>query len=232
MTQFENIDWLSIYESLNKQGYAVIPSFLNKEECNYYSERYLDRALYRSTIEMERYRFGKGQYNYFAYPLPDQIQTIRESIYEPLARLANLWMSSLKSETVFPQTHKELIQQCASKNQVRPTPLILHYQEGGFNTLHQDLYGDVYFPFQMVVPLSQQGIDFTGGEFVLIEQLPRAQSKAEVVFINKGDGLIFTTNFRPINGTKGFYRAKMKHGVSPLRSGERYALGIIFHDAS
>ena len=232
MIEITTIDWQPIYQSLNEKGYAIIRSFFTSEECNNFAERYSQRELYRSVIDMQRYRFGKGQYKYFAYPLPDQLQTIRTSLYEPLAVIANQWMAHLAIDNKFPQLHHELIQQCASKNQLRPTPLILHYEKGGFNTLHQDLYGDVYFPFQVVFPLSQQGTDFEGGEFVLIEQLPRAQSKAEVVSINKGDALIFTTNFRPIKGTKGFYRAKMKHGVSPLRSGERYALGIIFHDAS
>jgi hypothetical protein len=231
MIEITTIDWLPIYQSLNEKGYAIIRSFFSSEECNYFADRYSQPELYRSVIDMQRYRFGKGQYKYFAYPLPDQLQTIRTSLYEPLAVIANQWMAHLAIDNKFPQLHHELIQQCASKNQLRPTPLILHYENGGFNTLHQDLYGDVYFPLQVVFPLSQQGIDFEGGEFVLIEQLPRAQSKAEVVSINKGDALIFTTNFRPIKGTKGFYRAKMKHGVSPLRSGERYALGIIFHDA-
>ncbi len=232
MLQIENIDWITIYESLSKNGYAVIPSFLTNHECNYYSGRYFQTEIYRSVIEMERYRFGKGQYKYFGYPLPDQLQIIRESFYKPLAVIANQWMSSLNTEIVFPKTHKELIQHCACKNQLRPTPLILRYEKDGFNTLHQDLYGEVYFPFQIVFPLSQQGIDFEGGEFILVEQLPRAQSKVEVVSLNKGDALIFTTNFRPIKGSKGFYKAKMKHGVSRLKLGERYALGVIFHDGN
>jgi hypothetical protein len=232
MITLTTISWSSIYQSLNEKGYAIIPSFLSVEECHYFVDHYANGNLYRSIINMQRYRFGKGEYKYFSYPLPERIQTMREGLYRPLAMLANDWMSSLAIATQFPLDHKELIEQCANKNQLRPTPLILRYETSGFNTLHQDLYGEVYFPFQVVFALSQYGEDYEGGEFVLVEQLPRAQSKAEVVKLNRGDALIFTTNFRPVKGTKGYYRAKMKHGLSPLLSGIRYALGVIFHNAS
>ncbi len=188
--------------------------------------------LYRGTINMQRYRFGKGEYKYFSYPLPDLLQKIRESLYPPLALLANDWMKRLAINTVFPPQHTELIKQCHTKGQRRPTPLILRYETDGFNTLHQDLYGEVYFPFQIVFVLNNVGKDYEGGEFILVEQLPRAQSRAEVVKLQMGDALIFTTNFRPVKGIKGYYRAKMKHGISPLKSGVRYALGITFHDAA
>jgi hypothetical protein len=181
---------------------------------------------------MQRYRFGRGEYKYFNYPLPGLLQKIRESFYPSLATLANEWMNRLGIETTFPLHHEELIAECRNKGQNRPTPLMLRYDSGGYNTLHQDLYGEVYFPFQTVFVLSEKGKEYDGGEFVLIEQLPRAQSRAEVIHLNIGDALIFTTNFRPVKGTRGYYRAKMKHGVSPLTSGIRYALGIIFHDAS
>jgi hypothetical protein len=181
---------------------------------------------------MKRYRFGQGEYKYFSYPLPPAIQTLREQLYTPLATLANQWMDRLSMKDRFPMTHPELLEACQAEGQNRPTPLLLRYETGGFNTLHQDLYGAVYFPFQVVFVLSEAGKDYEGGEFVLIEQLPRAQSRAEVIHIAKGDALIFTTNFRPVKGSRGYYRARMKHGISPLRSGTRYALGIIFHDAA
>jgi len=232
MNEAKIIPWNDINASLNETGYAIIPSVLSIEKCNELRSSYSKNDLYRSVINMQRYRFGKGEYKYFNYPLPSPIQTLRESFYPPLAALANEWMKKLSIDTVFPDTHAELVQRCHSTGQTRPTPLILRYEKGGFNTLHQDLYGEVYFPFQIVFALSQAGKDFEGGEFVLVEQLPRAQSKAEVVQLNIGDALIFTTNFRPVQGTRGYYRAKMKHGISQLRSGNRFALGIIFHDAA
>jgi hypothetical protein len=181
---------------------------------------------------MERYRFGKGEYKYFDYPLPFTIHALREILYRCLVPVANQWMKSLSLNSVFPDTHDQLIELCREKNQRRPTPLILRYEAGGFNTLHQDLYGDIFFPMQTVVMLSEPGKDFDGGEFIIVEQLPRAQSKAEVVHLDQGDALIFTTNFRPVKGAKGYYRARMKHGVSEIKSGIRYTMGIIFHDAA
>jgi hypothetical protein len=180
---------------------------------------------------MERYRFGKGEYKYFKYPLPLKIQALREEFYQPLSTLANEWNQQLGITETFPATHHELISICMEKNQLRPTPLILRYEPSGFNTLHQDLYGEVYFPFQMLFPLSQHGADFEGGEFVMTEQLPRAQSRAHVIRPNQSDAVIFTTNYRPVKSTRGYYRARMKHGVSEVTSGKRYAMGIIFHDA-
>lgn len=179
---------------------------------------------------MKRYRFGEGQYRYFSYPLPNTIQKIRTSLYEPLAVIANEWNQNLGIDIRYPKTHAEFIEVCQRNNQLRPTPLILRYGAGGYNTLHQDLYGDIYFPFQVVFMLTQKGIDHEGGEFVLTEQVPRAQSIARVVTADKGDAVIFTTNFRPVNGSRGYYRAKLKHGVSEVLSGHRYAMGIIFHD--
>jgi hypothetical protein len=179
---------------------------------------------------MKRYRFGEGEYKYFQYPLPSLIQSLRENLYAPLSHLANAWMKQLSIATTFPEHHRELIEQCHAKGQARPTPLILHYQAGGHNTLHQDLYGEIYFPFQVVIALTQAGRDFEGGELILTEQVPRAQSKAEVVSLNQGDAAIITTNFRPVQGTRGYYRANIKHGVSVVKTGERYTLGIIFHD--
>ena len=228
----ETIEWQSIYQSLDERGYAIIPDFLSKEICLKLAQDYSEPSLYRSTINMKRYRFGEGEYKYFSYPLPPQIQLLREELYSPLSIIANQWNEKLSLTEKYPDKHALLIEQCKLKNQNRPTPLILQYHTGGFNTLHQDLYGDVYFPFQVVFALSQHGKDYEGGEFVLIEQVPRAQSRAEVINLNQGDALIFTTNFRPVKGTRGYYRATMKHGISKLKSGTRFALGIIFHDAA
>ena len=180
---------------------------------------------------MQRYRFGKGEYKYFDYPLPPKVRELREVFYSTLVPIANQWMKALSIDREFPNSHQDLIAECIIKNQLRPTPLILRYEEGGFNTLHQDLYGDVYFPFQVLVLLSVPGKDFQGGEFVLVEQVPRAQSIAKSIHLEQGDALIFTTNFRPAKSARGFYRATVKHGVSEITGGLRYALGIIFHDA-
>jgi hypothetical protein len=218
-------------QNLDANGFVKLASRLSKEQCEGLINLYQQENLYRSTINMQRYRFGMGEYKYFNYPLPIIIKELRENLYPQLAKVANEWMKRLSIDTVFPKEHTEFIEQCNRKQQVRPTPLILKYEEGGYNTLHQDLYGEVYFPFQVVFQLSDPTVDFVGGEFVLVEQLPRAQSKAQVINLHQGDALIFTTNFRPILGTKGYYKAKMKHGVSPLQAGKRFALGIIFHDA-
>lgn len=181
---------------------------------------------------MRRYRFGEGEYKYFAYPLPPFIQALRESWYSRLAILANEWSIRLSLGIEYPPLHADFLSTCHLRGQNRPTPLLLHYESGGFNTLHQDLYGEIYFPFQVVLALSDPAADYTGGEFVLVEQLPRAQSRVHVLRPEKGDAVIFTTQFRPVAGSRGYYKARIKHGVSPLASGTRYALGIIFHDAA
>lgn len=231
MRNADGINWLDIKESLSEKGFALIPEALSKKDCSELTNLYPKQELYRNVINMQRYRFGQGEYKYFSYPLPQLIQQLREQFYVPLANLGNEWASLLGNETTYPETHPDFIALCHKHKQNRPTPLILYYQTGGFNTLHQDLYGEIYFPFQVVFVLSQRGIDYEGGELVMTEQLPRAQSKANVIVPNQGDALIFTTNFRPVKGTRGYYKSKMKHGVSELKSGERYALGIIFHDA-
>lgn len=231
MKNIETLEWSEIKQSLNSKGYAQISSLLAGSECDALKDLYSQPNLYRSIISMERYRFGKGEYKYFNYPLPEMIMRLRTEFYPHLSMLANEWNHNLKIEITYPSQHHQFIQMCEKHHQVRPTPLILKYSEGGYNTLHQDLYGDVYFPFQIVIVLTEPNLDHQGGELVFVEQLPRAQSRAEVVSPQKGDAIIFTTNFRPVQGTKGFYRAKMKHGVSPLKKGERFALGIIFHDA-
>jgi len=231
MKNVNEIAWHETCKSLNEKGFALIPEVLSKEDCSELVSLYPKQELYRNVINMQRYRFGQGEYKYFNYPLPQLIQQLREQFYIPLATLANQWSSLLGDETIHPKTHFDLIERCRKHKQNRPTPLILHYQTGGFNTLHQDLYGEIYFPFQVVFVLSQHGADYEGGELVMTEQLPRAQSKANVITPNQGDALIFTTNFRPVKGTRGYYKSKMKHGVSELKSGERFAMGIIFHDA-
>ncbi|WP_298487049.1 2OG-Fe(II) oxygenase [uncultured Maribacter sp.] len=231
-TKIATTDWQSVSEAMNEKGYAIIPKILSDEHCNELTQEYNNENLYRKTVVMERYRFGLGEYKYFNYPLPKIIQILRETIYPKLSPIANLWMKVLNIDKIFPKTLEELQLLCHQNNQLKPTPLILKYGKGSFNTLHQDLYGDVYFPMQCVLFLNEPDKDFTGGEFVLTQQTPRAQSKAIVLKPKKGDMLIFTTNFRPVKGTRGYYRVNMKHGVSEVISGERHTLGIIFHDAT
>ncbi len=225
------INWDNITEEMHQKGFAIIPKFLTDEQCTRLINDYNKPNAYRKTVVMERYRFGLGEYKYFNYPLPNLIQNIRETIYPKLAPIANAWMKVLNIDKVFPNSHQQLIQQCHANSQNKATVLILKYGQGGHNTLHQDLYGEVYFPIQTVLFLNEPDQDFNGGEFVLTQQTPRAQSKAIVLKPKKGDMLIFTTNFRPVKGSKGYFRVNMKHGVSEIHSGERHTLGIIFHDA-
>ncbi|MCG2612902.1 2OG-Fe(II) oxygenase [Terrimonas sp. NA20] len=227
-----NADWISIADQLNECGFAHVPGILNSEACDLLIDEYDDRSIYRKTVIMERHRFGKGEYKYFRYPLPEPVQTLRENLYPFLAPIANGWMELLKIDTRFPGSLKQLKATCHAEEQKLPTPLILRYGKGGFNTLHQDLYGKIFFPMQAVLLLNDPLKDFQGGEFILLEQIPRAQSKAIVLTPSKGDMIIFTTQFRPAKGSKGFYRVNMKHGVSEVRSGRRHSLGIIFHDAT
>jgi len=231
MKNINELEWPEITAALNDKGFALLPGVLSKQDCAELISLYPREELYRNIINMQRYRFGQGEYKYFSYPLPDLVQQLRERFYNPLAVVANQWAFVLKGETIYPEKHSEFISLCHQHKQVRPTPLILHYQTGGFNTLHQDLYGEIYFPLQVVLVLSQHGVDYESGQLVMTEQLPRAQSKANVITPNQGDALIFTTNFRPVKGTRGYYKSRMKHGVSELKSGERYALGVIFHDS-
>ncbi|WP_437397906.1 2OG-Fe(II) oxygenase [Flagellimonas lutimaris] len=229
--KIEQTDWQKIAESMHQNGYATIPRLLSDEQCENLKAQYSDEDPYRKTVVMERYRFGLGEYKYFDYPLPEIIQTIRSSIYPHLAPIANIWFKALNINVRFPLEHAELLRQCHGNGQKKATVLILKYGKGGFNTLHQDLYGDIYFPIQIVLLLDEPDRDFTGGESVFTQQVPRAQSKAIVIKPKKGDVLIFTTNFKPEKGKKGYYRVNMKHGVSEVKKGERHALGIIFHDA-
>ena len=230
-TRLAAIDWQTITNELHDKGFVIIRDVLNKQECDDLIAAYDADDTYRKTISMERYRFGQGEYKYFQYPLPALIRELRESVYAKIAPVANEWMMELNLNKEFPATHHEMVKLCQEQGQEKPTILILKYSKGGFNTLHQDLYGEVYFPMQLVFMLDQTDQDYTGGEFVITEQIPRAQSKANVLKPNLGDMVILTTNFRPVKGNKGYYRVNMKHGVSPLHSGSRHSLGIIFHDA-
>lgn len=232
MQPVASLPWSELYSQLNVQGFTHISRLLTPEDCREIASQYASPSLYRNTINMERYRFGRGEYKYFNYPLLPWIARMRTDFYSPLSKIANQWMVSMGVETKYPDDHEEFIRQCHDAGQFRPTPLILKYEAGGYNTLHQDLYGDVYFPFQVVILLTESDRDHTGGELVFVEQLPRAQSRAMVVTPRQGDAVIFTTNFRPVQGSRGWYRARMKHGVSSVTSGTRYACGIIFHDAT
>jgi hypothetical protein len=209
-----------------------LPEILTTDECAGVVALYKDEKRFRSHIIMERYRFGIGDYKYFENPLPQTVLSLRTSAYPQLAKIANRWAETLgEAGERYPQEHGAFLKICHKAGQKKPTPLMLHYEAGGYNCLHQDLYGEVSFPLQMVFLLGQAGRDWEGGDFVLVEQQPRAQSKAEVVHANQGQAIIFTTRYRPVKGTRGFYRVNMRHGVSRVHRGTRYTLGIIFHDA-
>jgi hypothetical protein len=225
------VDWDRAEIDLDTRGYTLIPRVLDKSTCATLARSYDDAAAFRARIVMQRHGFGQGEYQYFAYPLPDIVAALREAAYPPLASIANRWKQHLKEDNPYPPTLRAYTALCHARDQTRPTPLLLKYGPGDFNRLHQDLYGDLYFPMQMVVLLSAPERDFTGGEFVLTELKPRAQSRVEVVPLGRGDACVFAVNHRPVQGQKGYYRAGMRHGVSQVRSGQRFTLGIIFHDA-
>lgn len=229
--KINSINWQAVTDEMHTKGYAVLPDFLSVEECKALQGQFYTPQGYRKIVIMERYRFGLGAYKYWDYPLPPLVHELREQLYPHLVPIADLWMKFLRIDKHFPSTYAELQTQCRAAGQTKPTPLILKYGQGGFNTLHQDLYGDIYFPIQAACFLSQPGTDYEGGEFVLTQQVPRAQSKAIVLTTQQGDMVLFTTNFRPVKGARGYYRATMRHGVSEVHSGERYTMGIIFHDA-
>ncbi|MDR5775330.1 MULTISPECIES: 2OG-Fe(II) oxygenase [unclassified Caballeronia] len=226
------LDWTDIENQLDSQGSAIAPGLFSREECATLAALYDDDAIFRSRIVMERYSFGRGEYKYFAYPLPETLQTVRSTVYPHLAPIANKWHEVMGIETRFPPVHGEFIERCHYAGQTRPTPLLLRYVPGDYNCLHQDLYGEHVFPIQMAVLLSAPEQDFTGGEFVMTEQRPRMQSRAEVVPLAQGDAAFFAVHQRPVQGSRGPYRVNMRHGVSRLRSGRRHMLGVIFHDAS
>ena len=225
------IDWNRVADDLGQQGSAVLEKLLTPDECQAIAALYEDDGRFRSRVVMARHGFGKGEYKYFAYPLPDLIADFRTALYPRLAPIANDWNERMGIEQRYPAGHAALLQRCHQAGQIRPTPLLLQYGPGDYNCLHQDLYGELAFPLQVAILLSEPGRDFTGGEFVLTEQRPRMQSRAEVVPLAQGQAVIFPVHHRPMRGTRGTYRVNMRHGVSRLRSGRRHALGIIFHDA-
>jgi uncharacterized protein len=222
------LDWPDLTAQLDERGYALTPPLLSPAECRELASAFGEDERFRSTIDMRRYRFGEGEYKYFDAPLPAVVEQARQALYPPLAELANTWAERLGEPTGFPDRLDAFLESCHRAGQRRPTPLMLRYFEGGHNTLHQDLYGEVAFPLQAVTLL---GEDFKGGQFVLLEQRPRAQSRAHVIELERGKFAIFPTRHRPVRGTRGFYRAAMRHGVATVHSGERITLGIIFHDA-
>ncbi len=229
--RINQINWQKVTSDLHCRGYAEVPTFLTSSQCQQFIDGYNNPHGYRKTVVMERYRFGLGEYKYYDYPLPDIIQTLREHIYPHLTPVANLWMKQLNIDKHFPSTLNGLQAECHQNQQLKPTPLILKYGKGGFNTLHQDLYGDIYFPLQVAIFLSEPEKNYSGGEFVITQQIPRAQSKAIVLKPQQGSMVIFTTNFRPIKSARGYARANMRHGVSEVHRGTRHTIGIIFHDA-
>jgi len=227
----EDIAWERIYRDLDAEGNAVIKDLLTSVECDEVRNLYQDERIFRSQIVMERHGFGRGEYKYFRYPLPELITTLRKSLYPHLVSIANRWNEAMGLNVRYPATHAEYIKRCHEAGQTKPTPLILKYGPDDYNCLHQDLYGEHVFPLQIAILLSEPNKDFTGGEFVMTEQRPRMQSRPLVVSLQKGDGVVFAVNHRPVQGKKSVYRVTMRHGVSRLQSGSRYTLGIIFHDA-
>ena len=226
-----SLDWEEILVGLDAQGNALLKGILSAEECRFLAELYPKDEFFRSRVVMARHGFGRGEYKYFNYPLPDMIADLRTAIYPRLVPLANRWNSALKIDVRYPDKHGEYVRRCHDAGQTKPTPLLLQYQEGDYNCLHQDLYGEHVFPIQVAVLLSEPGNDFSGGEFVLTEQRPRMQSRPEVVPLYQGDAVALAVHHRPVQGKRGAYRVNMRHGVSRLRSGHRHTLGIIFHDA-
>ncbi|HOY77316.1 MAG TPA: 2OG-Fe(II) oxygenase [Hyphomonadaceae bacterium] len=226
------LDWAAIARDLDASGSAVTPPILNADQCAELISTYEKDILFRSRVVMARHGFGKGEYKYFAYPLPKLIASLRATLYERLAPIANAWEVMLGRDPRFPETHAEFLATCHAAGQARPTPLLLKYGADDYNCLHQDLYGEHVFPLQAAFLLSRPNEDFTGGEFVLTEQRPRMQSRAEVAPLTQGRAIIFAVNERPVRGTKGIYRVKMRHGVSRIRSGERFTMGVILHDAT
>jgi uncharacterized protein len=225
------IDWAQATSELDAQGCAVLKGLLTPEECAALAAKYPDDSHFRSRIVMGRHGFGRGEYKYFSYPLPDLIAELRPVLYQRLTGIANRWNEAMGIDIRYPASHAAFLKRCHEAGQTRPTPLLLQYEAGDFNCLHQDLYGEHVFPLQVAILLSKPGRDFAGGEFVLTEQRPRMQSRAEVVPLTQGDAVAFAVHHRPVQGTRGTYRVNMRHGVSRLRSGHRHTVGVIFHDA-
>ncbi|MDP1598053.1 2OG-Fe(II) oxygenase [Phenylobacterium sp.] len=226
-----SLDWPSVTRGLDTQGSAMIERLLSPEECAAISGLYAEEAGFRSRVVMGRHGFGRGEYRYFAYPLPSIVAGLRAALYPQLVETANRWNAAMGIGARYPDDHAAFLERCHAAGQVRPTPLLLQYGPGDYNCLHQDLYGEHVFPLQVAVLLSEPGADFAGGEFVLTEQRPRMQSRVEVAPLRQGDALVFAVHHRPVQGARGSYRVSMRHGVSQLRSGRRHTLGVIFHDA-
>ncbi|WP_028058759.1 2OG-Fe(II) oxygenase [Candidatus Solirubrobacter pratensis] len=230
MLNIDSLPWDALHDELDRIGFAMTQPVLERDECEQLSALY-DTGTFRSRIEMARHRFGEGEYKYFDHPLPDHVSALRHGLYPHLAHAANRWAERLGEPACYPETLEDFLATCHDAGQTKPTPLILRYRPGGYNALHQDLYGDVAFPFQALTVLSRKGEDFDGGESVLVEQRPRAQSRAHVISLGQGELLLFPTRHRPAAGSRGHYRATMRHGVATLTRGERLGLGVIFHDA-
>lgn len=224
-------DWTRVQSELMNDGYSLLKGLLGEGECLDFRAAYDDETRYRKQVFMARHGYGEGDYRYFRYPLPDTLETLRRESFPPLARAANEWATRLGRDVCFPESHDAFRQRCNEKGQLRPTPLILKYGKGGYNRLHQDLYGEVYFPFQMAVLLSKPGEEFGGGEFVLVENRPRMQSRPRVVPLAQGDAVVFAVNERPQRGKTGYHKVSLRHGVADITHGNRYTLGVIYHDA-
>ncbi|MBD3884352.1 2OG-Fe(II) oxygenase [Phormidium tenue FACHB-886] len=225
------IDWQSLLQDLDVQGSAMIDQLLSPDECQEIAGLYLKDDTFRSRVVMAKHSFGRGEYKYFSYPLPNLIAELRAAIYPYLVPIANRWNSAMGIDVRYPETHSDFIDRCHQAGQVKPTPLLLQYGADDYNCLHQDLYGEHVFPLQLVILLSEPNRDFTGGEFVMTEQRPRMQSRPIVVPLRQGDGVVFAVQHRPVQGSRGTYRVNLRHGVSRIRSGQRHTVGIIFHDA-
>jgi hypothetical protein len=226
------LDWERVSKDLDAQGCAMIERLISPAECEALAELYPEDGIFRSRVVMGRHGFGRGEYKYFSYPLPDILAGLRTSIYPHLVPIANRWNTAMGIDVRYPAKHADFMARCHDAGQRLPTPLLLQYEAGDYNCLHQDLYGEHVFPFQVTILLSEPGRDFTGGEFVLTEQRPRMQSRPEVVPLRQGDAVVFAVHHRPVQGTRGVYRVNLRHGVSRLRSGHRHTVGIIFHDAT
>ncbi len=232
MARVQRIDGAALQSGLEAQGWAVLSDLLTLPECDGIAALYASETGFRSSVVMARHGFGRGEYRYFSYPLPPLVQRLRTALYPHLAPIANQWHERMGMQVRFPARHDEFIARCAAAGQSRPTPLLLQYGAGDYNCLHQDLYGEHVFPLQVAILLSEPATDFSGGEFVLTEQRPRMQTRAAVVPLTKGDAVVFAVNSRPVRGTRGDYRVKLRHGVSKIIEGRRHTLGIIFHDAT
>lgn len=229
--RIDGLDWNGIAWSLDERGYAKTPPILSRDECEVLAASYSSSEKFRSRIDMSKYRFGVGEYKYFANPLPATVQSLRVSAYHHLQALANRWMALLGKDERYPADLASFLDVCHRADQTRPTPLLLRYEAGGYNCMHQDLYGAVAFPLQMTCLLSRLVADYTGGEFLIVEGMPRAQSRGSAIALEQGEAIIFPNSFRPIKGVRGYFRAGMRHGVSEIRTGIRLSLGVIFHDA-